>query len=188
MSLYYVAGVDLQRYVAEWVAKLESGQGDSRGLLSHAKTDPELRERYSDGAHYMMANVGPQAVDAKATPETLLLFAVLSVYQDAEYPNADPTLWEGEKVHVDRAFEYFHVIGEKEAAERLRKQVIRRSLRDDKADLERFLGRPLHENPGKAAAHAQEIARIESRSVRAANLLDPEGDFDSSMIDLISED
>lgn len=171
-NIYEIAGFDLSEFVANWISELESSEGDARGLLSNAKSDSELEERYGYGALYMMANVGPQANEPKATSEVVLLFAVMSLYQDAGFPNADPTLWEGEQVHIDRAFTYFHHVGAEEAARQLRETIIRRSLHK----------KSVKSDPAQGASHDQEMAAIDARSIRAAKLLHPEGDFDSEML------
>jgi hypothetical protein len=37
----------------------------------------------------------PDATEPTATPEELPLFAVMAVYQDADFPGADQTGWDG---------------------------------------------------------------------------------------------
>jgi hypothetical protein len=71
------------------------------------------------------------------------------------------------------AFTYFAEIGEKGAARRLRADIIRHSVRER---------RLMQHNPARIVAHDQNMAPIESRSVRAAKLLDPDGDFDGELI------
>ena len=178
---YVLAGVDLRAFVAEWVSHLEAGGGRMRGLLQHAAADPIARERYAFGAHYMMANIGPRATEPKAGPAVLLLYAVLAVYQDADFPNADPEVWDGEEAHVRRAFAYVHLVGEREAGRRLRAQVIRRTLRERPPEYEKMLQRSLRNDPGRRAAHERDMASIDARRLRAAELLDPDGDFDEEL-------
>jgi len=136
-------------------------------------------------AHYLFSNIGPRATEPTAMREELLLFAVMAVYQDAGFPGADRTLWDGEEAHVRRAFAYFHKIGEREAARRLRADVIRRSLRERPRELEEMLRRSMNNDPARVAAHDREMASIDSRSFRAAELLDPDGDFDSELTALL---
>lgn len=180
-DLYVIAGTDLGAFVAAWVSDLESGRGHGRGLLEHAYTDPHVQERYQYGAHYMFSNIGPRASQPAATPEELLLFAAMAVYQDADFPNADRTVWDGEAAHVHRAFAYVHEIGQKEAARRLRADVIRRSVRQTPPEFEAMLKRSMNHDPSRMAAHDQEMASIDSRSFRAAELLDPDGNFDEEL-------
>lgn len=180
-DLYVIAGVNLRAFVADWISDLESGGGEMRGLLEHAQDDPQLPERYEYGTHYLFANIGPRATEPTATPEELLLFAVMAVYQDAGFPGADRAVWNGEEAHVRRAFAYFHELGEQEAARRLRADVIRRSLGEPPPELEEMLRRSMSNDPPRIAAHDRDMASIDSRSFRAAELLDPDGDFDSEL-------
>jgi len=182
---YVIASVNLRAFVADWVSDLESGGGQMRGLLEHARSDPQVGERYEYGAHYPFANIGPRATEPTATPEELLLFAVMAVYQDADFPGADRTVWDGEEAHVRRAFAYFHELGEQEAARRLRADVIRRSLRQRPPELEKLLRRSMNDDPARIAAHDRDMAWIDSRSFRAVELLDPDGDFDSELTALL---
>lgn len=181
---YVIAGINLRTFVADWVSDLQSGGGQMRGLLEHAEADPQVGERYEYGAHYLFANIGPRATEPTATPEELLLFAVMAVYQDAGFPGADRTVWDGEEAHLRRAFAYFHDVGEREAAHKLRADVIRRSVRQRPPELEQMLRRSMDNDPGRIAAHDREMASIETRSFRAAALLDPDGDFDSELMTL----
>lgn len=178
---YLIAGIPLGGFVSDWVADLESGGGETRGLLEHALSDPCLSDRYEYGAHYMFANIGPRASHPSATAEELLLFAVMAVYQDAGFPGADRTVWDGEQAHLRRAFDHFHGVGEREAARRLRAEVIHHSLRPQPPELEDMLRRSLNNDPARIAAHDQDMASINSRSFRAAALLDPNGDSDSEL-------
>jgi len=157
-----------------------------RGLLEHAESDPQISARYEYGAHYLFANIGPRATEPTATPEELLLFAVMAVYQDTGFPGADRTVWTGEEAHVNRAFAYFYEIGEREAARRLRADVIRCSPRERPRSLEEMLRRSMNNDPARVAAHDREMASIDSRSFRAAELLDPDGDFDSELTALLA--
>ncbi len=150
---YVIAGISLRAFVADWVFDLETGGGQMPGLLEHAEADPQVGERYAYGAHYLFANIGPRATEPTATPEELLLFAVMAVYQDAGFPSADATLWDGEEAHIRRAFTYFHELGEQEAARRLRANVIRNSLRDRPHELEEMLKRSMNNDSGRIAAH-----------------------------------
>lgn len=182
---YVIAGVNLRAFVADWVSDLETGGGQMRGLLEHAQADPQVGERYEYDAHYLFANIGPRATEPTATPEELLLFAVMAVYQNAGFPGADRTVWDGEEAHVRRAFAYIHEFGEQEAARWLRADVIRRSLRQRPPELEKMLRRSMNNDPARIAAHDRKMASIDSRGFRAVELLDPDGDFDSELTALL---
>lgn len=108
------------------------------------------------------------------------------MYQEAGFPGADRAIWNDEEAHVRRAFAYFHELGEQEAARRLRADVIRRSVRQRPPEFEKMLRRSLGNDPARIAAHDREMASIDSRSFRAAALLDPDGDFDSELTALLA--
>lgn len=108
----------------------------------------------------------------------------MAIYQDAGFPGADRTVWLGEDAHVGRAFSHFHELGEREAAHRLRADVIRRSMRQRPPELEEMLRRSMHNDPARIAAHDRDMASIEARNFRAAELPDPGGDFDSELMAL----
>lgn len=112
-----IAGVNLRPFVIDWLADLNSGGGIMRGLL---KAGP----RYGYGGHMMMANIGPSAEPDDANDEVTLFCAVMVTYQQAGWPGADPERFDGFTPHVERAFNYFHTVGETEAARRITAGVI----------------------------------------------------------------
>jgi hypothetical protein len=180
------AGVELRAFVARWVSMMEAGDGVSAGLLEHARADPNVNERYSYGAHYVFANIGPPATEPTTSREELLLFAVIAVYQHAGYPGGDPARWEGERAHVERAFAFAQQLGEREIARRLRAEVFARSAREPSPVFEEMLQNSLGNDPARSAAHDQRMASIDARSFRAADLLDPHGDIDAELAALRS--
>lgn len=133
----------------------------------------------------MMSNIASRATAPQASEEELLLFAVLSVFQLGDFPGVDPELWEGEKIHLGRAFTYFEGVGEQEAARRLRAEVVRRSL-EEKPLWWKELKQRRPRNPAREAHHDRDMASIDHRSLRAAQLLDPTGDFDSELRGFLS--
>lgn len=185
---YIIAGVDLRPFVSEWLAALESQDDEERGLLEHARNDPELHARYQYGAAYMMSNIGPQATKSTATTEELLLFAVLSVYQIDKFPGADHAAWDGEQEHVRRALAHSGALGEHEIARRLRQDVLQRSRRGRPRELDKMIQHSMNNDPARIAAHDRNLASIDSRTFRAAKLLDPdgEGEIDEELAALLS--
>jgi hypothetical protein len=179
---YVLAGVNLREFVASWLSDLIAGDDQMQGLLTEAETAPDVENRYSYGASYVMAQIAPRAVKETATTNELLLFAVMAVYQDAEYPGADPTRWDGFEAHIKQAFGYARSIGEREMAKRLRRDVIRRSEEGPPVAYVKSLNRSLKHDPAKIAAHEREMASIHHRSIRAAAVLDPDGDFDLDLL------
>jgi hypothetical protein len=178
---YVLAGVNLREFVASWLSDLIAGDDQMQGLLIEAETAPDVENRYSYGASYVMAQIAPRAVKETATTNELLLFAVMAVYQGAEYPGTDPTHWDGLEAHIEQAFGYARSIGESEMAKRLRRDVIRRSEEDPPAAYVKSLNRSLKHDPAKIAAHEREMASIH-RNIRAAAVLDPDGDFDLDLL------
>jgi hypothetical protein len=93
---YEFAGRDLGTFVSSWLRKVQSDDAPSRLLLEH------VDEGYDYGAHFLMANIAPQATDPAAGDETLLFYAVMATYQNDGFPQAG--IWQGEESHLRRAF------------------------------------------------------------------------------------
>ncbi|MEU6723456.1 hypothetical protein ABZ917_07060 [Nonomuraea wenchangensis] len=165
----------------DWLADLNSGGGQSRGLLEHINDPYEPDSRYSYGAHMMMANIAPRAVPDDASDEVVLFYAVMAIYQHAGWPKADPRHFDGFTPHVERAFDYFRTIDETEAARRLAADVILR-MRPGPDVVENIRRRNREKNPAKSAYYERVMAEIAQRDVRAAKLLDPSIDFDAMVL------
>jgi hypothetical protein len=171
---YVIAGVNLRPFVLEWLADLNSGGGIMRGLL-------KAGTRYSYSGHMMMANIAPRADPDDARPEITLLYAVMATYQQAGWPGADPERFDGFTPHVERAFDYFHTVGEAEAARRITADVIKQMAPGPDA-WEMLTGRQRVKNPAEDAYWDRKMAEIYQRDFRAAKLLDPEIDFDAMVL------
>lgn len=178
---YVISGVDLRPFVLDWLVDLNSGGGQSRGLLEHINDPSEPDSRYSYGGHMMMANIAPRAVPDDASDEVVLFYAVMALYQQAGWPEADPQHFDGFTPHVERAFDYFRTLGETEAARRLAADVIRKMHPGPNVleDLRRY---HREKNPAKSAYYERVMAEISQRDVRAAKLLDPSIDFDMMVL------
>ncbi|CAM3309242.1 hypothetical protein PSET11_02474 [Arthrobacter ulcerisalmonis] len=173
-----IAGRDITAFVSEWSAMLTSGGGEARGLHDLALDGDE--PGYFYGSAFLMRNIAARAMEPTATEEELLLFAVLAVFQDDKFPGVDPDHWDGIEAHLNTAFAHFNELGEKEAARKLRMEVVNRSLREDPPLWKELKNsRPL--DPAREALHDQDMASIDQRSFRAARLLDPEGNFDDEL-------
>ncbi|MDP9988654.1 hypothetical protein J2S98_003842 [Arthrobacter oryzae] len=173
-----IAGRDITNFVSEWSAVLTSGGGEARGLYDLALNGQD--PGYFYGSAFLMRNIAARAYEPTATEDELLLFAVLAVFQDDNFPGVNPDHWDGVEAHLTSAFAYFTELGEKEAARKLRMEVVNRSLREDPPLWKELKNsRPL--DPGKEALHEQDMASIDQRSFRAARLLDPDGDFDDEL-------
>lgn len=172
-----IAGRDITAFVSEWSTVLTSGGGEARGLYDLAFRKDS---GYFYGSAFLMRNIAARACQPAATEDEMLLFAVLAIFQGDDFPGVDPKLWEGVDAHLKSAFTYFEKVGAKEAARKLRMEVVQRSLREDPPVWKELKdSNPL--DPAQEALHDQDMASIDQRSFRAANLLDPEGDFDSEL-------
>lgn len=162
---YEFAGQDLGSYVSTWLQEVQRPDARARGLLE------EIAEGYDYGGYFLMANIAPRAVNPEADDETLMLYAVMAVYQDAAFLDAD--IWLGEEHHVRRAFSYARELTPTGVATSLLKQLARRSTREPYPPAERMLAHSLNNDPSRQAAHDRDMASITNRDIRAAGLLDP---------------
>lgn len=163
---YVVAAMDMTPFIVKWLNDLSRPDAPSRGLLDYVDED------YDYGASFMMSNVAPEATKQSASSETLLLFAVLAVYQHAEHPDR-PAKWEGPESHLAGAFNYAQALGDSGVAAALLKYVADRSKRQTPPMLRELRERSMNRDPAKLAQHDRNMAEIEDRSIRAARLLDP---------------
>jgi hypothetical protein len=170
---YVIAGVNLRSFARDWPADLDSGGGIMRGLL-------EAGPRYSYGAHMMMANIAPRAEPNDASHEVTLFFAVMTTYQQAGWPGADPEHFDGFTPHVERAFAYFRTVGETDAARRIIVGIINQIAPESEAWQK--IMRRREENPAESAYWDRKMAELSQRDIRAARLLDPDIDFDAMML------
>ena len=102
-------------------------------------------------------------------------------YQQAGWPGADQARFDGFTPHVERAFGYFHTVGETEAARRIAIGVINEMNPGPEA-LEKILRRYRENNPAESAYWDRKMAEISQRDIRAARLLGPDIDFDAMMM------
>ncbi|WP_158885087.1 hypothetical protein [Amycolatopsis anabasis] len=176
MTLYTVGGVDLSDFANSWLPSLERDDAPARSLLDH------IEEGYDYGAHFMMANIGPQAVDPSAGKEVLLLYAVLAVFQNDEFPGCREG-WQGTAKHLERAFKHAKRLGDRGLAKTLLRELADRSKRDRAPMFEDMLAQSMGHAPARIAAHDRNMANILSRDVRAAKLLDPSASVDDFLLE-----
>lgn len=138
----------------------------------------DLPQRYESAADVALANIASDAMISDAAGADLL-FGVLVVYRESGFPGLQSLWWDGAAAHMGRAFRHVHAIGEQEAARRLRARVIERALPDTGG------APPAIAEPGRSAAVDQRLAAIGSRSIRAAQLLDPRENFDGQFIEVL---
>jgi hypothetical protein len=171
---YVIAGVNLRSFVIDWLADLNSGGGILRGLL---KAGPG----YHFGGRMMFANIGPCAEPEDASDEVTLFYAVMVTYQQAGWPGAAPERFDGFTPHVERAFDYFHTVGETEAARRIAVGVLKQ-MNPGLEPWETSNRRYHEDNPAESAHWDRKMAELSHRDVRVARRLDPDVDFDAMML------
>lgn len=178
---YVVAGIDMRPFVQDWLAELNNGGGIMRRLLDRVyEEDQSDLLRY--GPSFLMANIAPRATTEDASSEELLLSAALLLYQMDGYPGAGPAqAFDGFQAHVDRAFHHLADIGPKAAAHKLRHRIIEQAGPGPDA-YQNMMKRFAAEDPAKHAEQQRELAHLAQRELRAADLLDPDGDFDLMLL------
>ncbi|MEV6527650.1 hypothetical protein AB0M43_37580 [Longispora sp. NPDC051575] len=181
---FVFAGADMTGFTQDWLAGLDQLPAESTGLLDLALHDPVRKDRYFYGAGFVMQNIGPRAGAEHATADELRLFAVLAAYQQDDHPGADPTVWDGILAHTRRAFDHANALGSAGVAHRLRQNIIDRATRQDPPEFTAMMNRSMNNDPARRAAHERNMASILHRDIRAANLIDPEGEseFDLQLL------
>jgi len=175
MTQYIIGGVDLSGFAEHWLASLKRDDAPARGLLDH------VTDGYDYGAHFMMANIGPHAVEPDASNEVLLLYAVLAVFQNDDFPGCDDR-WQSAIEHLDCAFTYATQLGDRGLAQNLLKTLANRSNRAAVTIPDEMRARFMNHDPAQSAAHDRDMANIQSRDARAALLLDPTVSFDEMLL------
>lgn len=142
-----------------------------------------IAEKPDMGPSFMMANIGPQAVEPTSSTAELVLFAVLSAFQNAIQAGLRPEdPWEGTSAHLNAAFSYANEIGRGGVAASLLHFVVRRG-KDNNGLSERLTARSPDNDPARIAAHEQEMAHILNRDIRAAKFLDPSLSVDAFLLE-----
>lgn len=167
MRRYFVGGVDLSSFSYSWLDSLECDDAPATGLLEF------VDDGYLFGVSFMTANIAPRACDPEATDKELLLFAVLFVFHVDRHE-----VWQGPRAHLDRAFEYAMCLGDSGMAEIILQDLARESIKKPDPFIQKLISKSLVNSPARLADHDREIANIQDRQVRAANLLDPTKSID----------
>lgn len=173
MIRYQLDDLDIDAFARDWLDSLESDDAAMRSLMIDT---PHM------GPYFMMANIAPRAVAPSASTEVLVLFAVLSAFQDAAHSGLRAReRWEGTEHHLDSAFGYAQEIGRAGVATSLLQSVVRGGGKDGELSA-RLTARSLDNDAAKIAAHEQDMARIVDRDIRAAHLLDPSQSIDALLL------
>ncbi|MEU4418700.1 hypothetical protein [Nocardia salmonicida] len=184
-SIYNLAGFDLGPAITAWLDDIIKGGGVGRTLLEHAIANTHPGDDLFYSATFLMGNVAPDAADPEATPEVLLIYAVLTIHQNS-IPKETPGLWHGFEGYVRDAFERVQAMGRTSAAEALLRPMIQNSTAPNQ-DLQ-WMRRAANPDPAKYADHERHMASIWERNVRAAKILDPAVDLDDLLLREISGD
>lgn len=179
MTKWVVTGLEIGAFVRDWLAMLGGDSASMRGLLDHADED------YSYGALFMMANIGPRASEPAAEREDLLLYGVLAAYQNDGFAGA-PDEWLGIETHLENAFAYAEELTSKGVAENLLRRVVEQTSRARPAEFTELTARSRKNDSARAAAHEQEMAGLNTRDLRAAELFDSSVNIDDMMWSEIS--
>jgi hypothetical protein len=171
---WVVGGVDIDGFARPWLEMLGGETASMRGLLEH------VYEEYDYGAHFMMANIGPQASVPEADRCTLLLYGVLAAYQNDGFPGA-PDEWPGFATHLENALDHANELTDKGVADNLLRRVIKRTLQIRPTKYKEMIARSQGNDPARAAAHEQDMAGLDTRDVRAAELFDSSVNIDDIM-------
>jgi hypothetical protein len=177
MPRYELEDLDVDAFARQWLEGLEDDGARMRSLVD---------EKPDMGPYFMLANIAPRAGEPAASTEEQVLFAVLAAYQDAVHSKRLPERsWEGTTAHLNAAFAYANEIGRTGVASSLLESVVRR---DEDGFSRSLTARSLGNDPGKIAAHEQEMAGILSRDIRAAGLLDPSLSIDTLLLEDAPDD
>jgi hypothetical protein len=184
MSAYIVAGRDLSPFVSEWLAEVAADVDSGPSLLDAATEANEERNSDSEylfNATFLYSRIGPRAAEPEASPEELLLAAVLAVYQH-EHGLFRGMHWASQSDHVGRAFRFAQETGDSGMARKLIEDVLRRGERSPEG-YEIIRSKNAATDPAKAAYWEAQMAHLDQRELRAAALFDPTADFDSHLLD-----
>jgi hypothetical protein len=175
-DVYVVAGRDLQPFVERWIDEIERGDLVAYPFVATLRdaTTSEADRAFA-GEALARQFIAPRVWGDAGSDEELLLFAVI-----CSYPLSGQPPWQGMRDFVRRAFVRFQEVGPTAIAHDLREDVL--TLSGSPADdpalawLHEVRRQSMRGDPARMAAHDQAMARGGQRALRAARLLDPEGE------------
>lgn len=171
MPTFTVGDLDVTQFVVSWLDGLDRNELFQR----QAADSPDV------APFFMMANITPLVGRTDAGADELVLYAVLAAFQGANFPGRPESAWVGPAPHLDAAFAYANALGRTDVAKALLLPWVRRAFEEpDRFDT--FLRSRSLDDPGKTAAHEQEMADIRSRDIRAAAVLDPRVNLDDMLL------
>lgn len=173
---YILDDLDINNFVHAWLRHLATGNPEAVTLLLAATDDP-----FSGGC-FLLRNVGPQKRTSFAATEQLILYAVLTVYQDPALPWTRQA-WQGTNHHVQHAFTHANTLGRSGVAAALLTRVTERDTTRTAADNSSpTTGRGDNERPQRATSN-QETVQAFNRDIEAAILLAPTLRLDGILAD-----
>jgi hypothetical protein len=179
---YVVAGVDLTSYADEYIDTLENDDNPLSAWVRETINSQGAEHHAFTYRMHAMGSIAPQAMDEDAPVELMLLFAVLATKQTAEFNQRPLPPWDGYRAYLDEAFDYFHEVGETEAALRFLRGVVRYQGSWGES-FDEYRTQTAAEDLVLSAHEDQEWARLHQRDIRAAKLLDPSIEFDAIVLE-----
>ncbi|NYF16530.1 hypothetical protein HDC37_001355 [Microbacterium sp. AK009] len=173
--LYILGDLDINNFVHAWLRHLATGTPEAADLLHAASVDPFC------GGLFLLRNIGPQKRTSFAATEQLILYAVLTVYQDPTLPWTQQP-WQGTHHHVQHAFAHANTLGRAGVAAALLTRTAERSSRPSPGSRPPPPGSSV-DDPPRPTAFEQETVSTFDRDVDAATLLDPTISVDSALKD-----
>lgn len=182
MSEYLVAGRDLAPFVDRWLAEiaLDDREPSLLDAAAEAGERGNADSEYFYNAVYLYSRIGPRAAEPNASPEELILAAVLAVYQH-EHKLFRGMRWTSQEEHVRQAFEFAQQTGDSGMASKLIMEVIQRG--EEPPRWRSIQGGDVNNNPAKTAYWERMMAGLDQRELRAASIFNPAVDFDTLLLD-----
>lgn len=172
---YVLDDLDVNGYVQAWLRHLATGDVARQDLLLAAAEDPP------SGGYFLISNVGLRPGFASAATEQLVLYAVLTVYQDMDLCWVERP-WQGIDHHLQRAFAYANDLERTGVARVLLERIAERSTAPQLPSHNPLLPAPSPAYPAKLAAHDRAVAEAIDRDIRAAVRLAPRLSLDTILL------
>lgn len=170
--LYILGDLDINNFVHAWLRHLATGTPQAADLLHAATVDP------FSGGLFLLRNIGPQKRTSFAATEQLILYAILTVYQDPTLPWTQQP-WQGTHHHVQHAFAHANALGRAGVAAALLTRPDERSSQPSPGSHPPPSSSSV-DDPARPAAYGPKSVGTFDRDVDAATLLDPTISVDSA--------
>ncbi|MBT1683784.1 hypothetical protein [Curtobacterium flaccumfaciens] len=161
----------MNEFVLDWLSQLDENDVFGRQAADAPDVAP----------FFMMANITPLVGAPDAQRDALVLYAVLATFQQANFPGRPESAWSGPEPHLEAAFAYANEQGRAAIAHGLLSSV-QRATEKPGSSFNWLRSNSLDHDPGRIAAHEQEMAGIRSRDIRAAAIFDPTLSIDDMLL------